>query len=117
MAYVLRVNDSLDCHQGAMHNARPDSKPDQAAVRERVTRRAQEKHPERGVDRDNHLKIFGLARMPRPTRRPNYCKRVEPKQGNEAHEKQREAQVLDAIDVRHDLLPVECFTARWTLCK
>lgn len=115
MAYVLRVHDSLDCHHGAMHNARPDRKPDQAAVRKRVARSEQEKHPERGVDRKNHLKILGLAGMPRPTRRPNYCKRVEAKQRNETHEKQREAQVLDAIDVRHDLLPMECFAARRTL--
>jgi len=114
MAYVLWVNDSLDRHHGAVHNARPDRKPDQAAVRERVARSEQEKHPKRGVDRENHLKILGLARMPRPTRRPNYCKRVEPKQGNETHEKQREAQILDAIDVRHDRLPVECIAARWT---
>ena len=36
MAYVLRVSDSLDGHHGAVHNARPDRKPDQAAVRERI---------------------------------------------------------------------------------
>jgi len=109
MAYVLWMNDSLDCHHGAVDHARPDRKPDQAAVRERVARCEQEKHAERGVDRENHLKILGPARMPRPTRRPNYCERVEPKQGNDAHENQREAQVLDAIYVRHDLLPVERF--------
>src|SRR5450759_3467877 len=104
MADVLRVNDSLNCHHGSMNDAGPDSKPDQAAVREGVTRSTHEEYTKCGGNRENHLQIFRLSSMPCPTRRPNNRERINPKQKNQTYLKQSGSQLFNAMDVSHDLL-------------
>src|SRR5262249_51915623 len=59
MTVLLAVDEALDGHDAAMNEARPDREPDQARVRRRVLRRDDEKHPERGVDADDHHQIVG----------------------------------------------------------
>ena len=71
MPTVPGVDQRLRCHDAAMHDARPDSEPDEAQVVERATRREQQKNTERRVNPQNHLQVSrGAARVPRPSRRP-----------------------------------------------
>jgi len=104
MADVLRVDNCLDCHDRPMDDARPDRKPDQADVCEWVARCTQEEYPERGVDGQDHLQVLRLAGMPRPSRGPNDRERVNAEQEDQPHQQQRDSQVFDTFDVRHDAL-------------
>ena len=71
MTDEFRVHNRLHGHDAAMHSARPDREPDQAAMRKRVS----------GCD---HRQVVGSSRVPGPTGGPNDRKRVDGEGKNEA---------------------------------
>ena len=62
-------------------------------------------HAERGVDRDDHLQVFGVPGMPRPARRPEHRERIKRKHRDEGNRAQREGQI--AFTSVHRVAPVK----------
>src|ERR1700685_1752837 len=77
MAHMLRVGERLDAHDATVHDTRPYCEPDEAAMRERVSRCDDQEHPERRIDAEDHLQIVRRTRVPSPAGWPNDGERVD----------------------------------------
>src|SRR5262245_12515559 len=107
MTVLLAVDEALDGHDAAMNEARPDREPDQARVRRRAPRREDEKHPECGVDADDHHQIVGgnertRSRLsPHPARGPDDAERVDTEDEDQPDQDKHHTKSTKATRVRH----------------
>lgn len=94
MAVTIR-SKRLHCHDAAVNQARPHSKPNQAAVCERIAGCENEEDTERGINADDHERIVRVACVPCPTRRPDRRptdhQRVKAENKNDADEDEGDA--------------------------
>ena len=72
-------------HDAAVNNARPHSKPNEAEVCERIARCGNKEHTERGINANDHERVFRVACVPRPTQ-PGDHQRVNAENKNDADE-------------------------------
>src|SRR5262245_29476791 len=71
MANVLRIGNRLNRHDPPVHDTRPHREPDEASVRQWITRRNNQEHAERCIDTEDHFEIFrATCCVPSPARRP-----------------------------------------------
>src|ERR1700692_1701642 len=83
----------LHGHDSAMDESGPDGEPNQTAMLQRVARGDEKKHAESGIHSKNHLLIFGLIRLPTPSRRPQrHHQRVNAEQKNQSEDNKRNAE-------------------------
>ena len=85
----------LHRHDAAVNHARPHSKPNEAAVCERIARCENEEQTERGINADDHERVVRVVCVPyptrRPERRPSDHQRVKAENENDADEDEGDA--------------------------
>src|SRR5215475_7874127 len=105
---LLRVCQSLCRHDCGVHNAGPHGEPDQTQVLEGIAARDQQENAQRRIDPQYHLQVVRqvvrLSRVPRPARRPNYDKAIDPDNKDHTDCRQRHAQVLQLTSFNHGFL-------------
>ena len=103
---------SLHRHDRAMHHARPDGKPYEAQVIERIASGEQEEKAQSRVDANNHQRVIRMSGVPGPSGRPDDHERVNPCDEYDANEYECDSQVFQASNVIHFLVWLCLFLAR-----
>src|SRR5690606_24257320 len=95
----------LDGHDRGVNDAGPDGEADEAQIGERIARRQNEEHAERGVDAGDHLLVLALPRLPSPAVRPQPVhERIDAEDQEHPEYSQREAEIAQSRLTVHGFL-------------
>src|SRR5580658_463178 len=94
--------ERLRSHDARMHQARPNSEPDQAAILQRISRSEEQEYSQRRVHSENHLLVFRLIGLPAPAGRPpSHHQRINAQNKNQPNENQSYTQITQPRGIAH----------------
>jgi hypothetical protein len=104
MVNVFWVDQCLQRHDERMDDAGPNREGDQAAMLFRISGSDPWKHPQSGVDRNEHFQTPGSTGMPCPNGRPQFTHGIDPADHPNTNETERKREIL-LTEVHGRMLP------------